>query len=396
MELSDLVYIDATGYHYADYPAFRQWLIDQYTAIYGDDVYLEDDSMDGQFLSVLAQAFYQTATLGAAVYNSFSPTTAQGVGLSRNVKINGLSRLSPSYSTAILTIVGAAGTVITNGIAADVLGQQWALPATVTIPGGGEIDVTATSVTVGFVNAQADTITTIFTPTRGWQTVTNDAAATPGEPVETDATLRLRQAVSTSLPAQTVLDATIGAVANVSGVTKVTGYENYTDLTDANLLPPHSIVIALVGGDSTEIAEAIMTKKTPGTNPEGNTGPINVTDARGLIVPINFTRAVTATIECTVNVTSTTGWSNDYVDSIKDAIAEAINAQPIGSIIYFSALFAPALLVGLPGNGTFSISSLTIGKNGGGQSAANIALDKGIDAENPVCVAGTDITVNVS
>lgn len=396
MELSDLVYIDATGYHYADYPTFRQWLIDQYTGIYGDDVYLEDDSQDGQFLSILAQAYYQTAAVGASVYNSFSPVTGQGVGLSRNVKINGLSRLSPSFSTVTLTITGTSGTVITNGIAADALGQQWALPATVTIPGGGTIDVVATAVLVGFVNAQANTVTTIFTPTRGWQTVNNAGAATPGEPVETDAQLRIRQEVSTALAAQTVLDATVGSVANVSGVTKVTGYENFTNSTDGNGVLAHSIVIALVGGADADIANAIGLKKTPGTNPYGNTGPVNYTDPRGLIVPIKFTRAVTATIQCTVNVTSGTGWSNDYVDSIKTAVADAINALPIGSIVYFSALFAPALLVGMPGNGTFSISSLTIGKNGGGQSAANISLVQGFSAENPVCVSGTDITVNVS
>lgn len=396
MELTDLVYVDATGYHYADYPAFRTWLVDQYKGIYGDDVYLEDDSQDGQFLSILAQAFYQTAALGNAVYNSFSPSTAQGVGLSRVVKINGLRRLSPSYSTATLTIVGTAGTVITNGIAQDSLGQKWLLPASVTIPGGGSVSVTATAEQIGFVTAQANTITTIFTPTRGWQTVNNATAASPGEPVESDAQLRQRQSISTSLPAETPLDATIGAVANVTGVSKATGYENYEDTTNGIGLPPHSIVIAVVGGTDDDIANAIMSKKTPGTNPEGNTGPITVQDNRGLPVLIKFTRAVTAEIQCTVNVTAGTGWSNDYVDDIKAAVAAAINAVGIGQIVYFSALFTPALLVGQPGNGTFSISSLTIGKNGGGQSATNISLDQGIDAENPVCDPAVDVTVNVS
>ena len=396
MTIADLVYIDSTGYHYADYPTFLQWLQDEYRAIYGEDVYLEADSMDGQFLAILAKAFYDTAALGASVYNSFSPLTAQGVGLSRVVKINGLRRLSPSYSTAVLTITGQAGTVITNGIATDALDQKWLLPATVTIPGGGSIDVTATAEQIGFVTAGADTITNIFTPTRGWQTVNNDDAATPGEPVESDAQLRQRQSVSTSLPAETVFDATLAAVANVSGVTKVTGYENNTDSTDANSLTAHSICVVVVGGGNTDIANAIMSKKTPGTNPVGNAGPYTVTDSRGLPVAIKFSRAVTAEIQCTVNVVSGSGWSADYVDVIKEAVAAAINAVPIGGVIYFSALFAPALLVGEDGYGTFSISSLVIGKNGGAQSATNIALATGLNAENPVCNASVDVTVNVS
>src|SRR5271165_3585040 len=106
MTLTDLVYIDSTGHHFADYPSFQTWLTGQYQSIYGADVILTPDSQDGQFLAILARAFYDTAALGASVYNSFSPVTAQGVGLSRLVKINGLTRLSPSFSTVVLTLVG--------------------------------------------------------------------------------------------------------------------------------------------------------------------------------------------------------------------------------------------------------------------------------------------------
>lgn len=85
MELSDLVYIDSTGYHFADYPTFRQFFVQEYQTIYGADVYLEDDSQDGQFLSVQAKAAYDSAALGASVYNSFSPVSAQGTGDRKSV-----------------------------------------------------------------------------------------------------------------------------------------------------------------------------------------------------------------------------------------------------------------------------------------------------------------------
>ncbi len=302
----------------------------------------------------------------------------------------------PSFSTAVLTIEGSGGTVITNGIATDELNQQWLLPATVTIPGGGSIDVTATAQFVGFVTAQAATITNIFTPTRGWQTVNNVDAATPGEPVETDAQLRQRQSLSTAISSKTPFDATLAAVANVTGVTKVGGYENYTNSTDANGIVAHATCVVVVGGGSTDIANAIVSKKTPGTNPVGNTGPITVSDDRGMPVIIYFSRAITAEIHCTVNLVAGTGWSSNYEDEIKTAVAAAINALGIGSIVFYTALFVPALLVGTPAYGTFSVTSITIGKNGGGQSAANINLAVGINAENPVCDPTSDITINVS
>lgn len=396
MTIEELVYIDSTGYHYADYPAFLAWLTAEYQGIYGADVYLEADSMDGQFLAILAQAFYQTAALGASIYNSFSPLTSQGAGLSRVVKINGLKRRVPSYSTVTLTVVGSGGTVITNGIAADAIGQQWNLPASVTIPGGGTIDVTATAAVIGFVTAEMNTITSIFTPTRGWQTVNNAAAATPGDAVETDAQLRQRQSVSTSLPAQTVFDATLGAVANLDGVTKVQGYENFTDIEDANGLDPHSICVVVVGGNEDEIAQAIVDQKTPGTNPVGNTGPITAYDSRGLPLSIYFSEAVTATIAATVTGVANIGWSTDYVPLIKAAVAAAINALPIGQEIFYTALFVPAYLYGTAAFGTFSVTSITIGIDGGSQSSANIVLDTGIDAQNPVCDPDTDVTVTIS
>lgn len=388
MDVTDLVFIDSTGYHYADFPTFQNWLIAQYQQIYGTDVVLTPDSQDGQFLAVIAQSLFDTAALGAAVYNSFSPVTAQGVGLSRNVKINGLNREKPTNSTADLTIVGQAGTVISNGIASDSLNQNWILPASVTIPGGGSITVTATAALIGAVNAEAATITNIFTPTLGWQTVNNVAAATPGAPVESDAALRARQAISTSIPAQTVFDATIGAVSNLPGVTDLKGYENPTDSTDGNGLPPHSICLVVTGGDDVEICQTIMDYKTPGTNTFGDVTE-TVTDAKGMPLAISFQRSIPATIGVQVTITTGAGWSTDFEALIQAAIAAVITAGGIGNTVLYTTLFAPAYLNGAPQSLTYIVDSIEINKNGGSFSAANVALD--FD-EQPVC----DPTVNVA
>lgn len=392
MDFSDLVYIDATGYHFADYPTIRAWLVSEYQAIYGADVYLEADSQDGQWISVIAKSLYDTAALGGSGYNSFSPVTGQGTGLSRLVKINGLTRLVPSYSTAILTIIGTAATVISNGVATDILNQKWNLPTSVTIPDAGTIDVTATAEVIGAVTADADTITTIFTPTRGWQTVNNDNAATPGSPVESDAELRVRQAISTANPSLTVFDGTVGAVANITGVTKVRGYENDTDTTDTNGITEHSICVVVAGGDDEEIAQAIQVHKTPGTGTFGDTTEL-VYDAHGMPLDISFQRAVTATITATVTIAVNDAWSSDYEALIQEAVAETLNAFNIGDVIQYTKLFAPAYLFGTAASLSFDIATIEIGKNGGPESGANIILD--FD-ENPVSDATTDVVVVIS
>ncbi len=387
MTVADLVYIDSTGYHYADYPTFLAFVQDQYRSIYGADVYLGADSMDGQWTAILAQALYDTALLGAQTYNSFSPTTAQGVGLSRVVKINGIARNIPTNSTVVLTIVGTAGTTITNGIAADNLGQQWALPASVTIPPGGEIDVTATAVTMGAVQAEASTINIISTPTLGWQTVNNTAAASPGSAVEQDGELRVRQAQSTALPAQTGIQATKSALANLAGVSDVRAYENG--------LPPHSVCFVVQGGDITEITDTIGLYKTPGTNTYAsgtNARNETYTDPAGLLVPINFYNpAITATIGVELTIKALTGWDTSFETPIAEAVAELVESFGIGSTIVYTQIFVSAYNAA-PIPGTYYVQGVQINKNAGGFSAANIILAFN---EIPVCDPTTDISFTI-
>src|SRR6218665_1781618 len=199
-----LVWIDEAGFHFPDYPTVLAALQDDYRTIYGADVYLENDSQDGQWIAIVAMAIYETLAAAAATYNSFSPLTAIGDALSRNVKLNGIRRNVPSKSSADVLIVGAIGTQITAGVVEDTLGQKWDLPAVVLIPLAGQITVTAMAQDLGAISAAANTINKISTPTRGWQTVNNPLAAVEGEPVETDPELRARQAVSTSLPSLSV------------------------------------------------------------------------------------------------------------------------------------------------------------------------------------------------
>jgi uncharacterized phage protein gp47/JayE len=391
MEVADLAYIDETGYHFSDYPTYLEWLQGKYREIYGADVYLESDSQDGQFLAVLAKSFYDTAALGASVYNSFSPATAQGVGLSRNVQINGITRRSATYSTCDVTIGGTSGTVITGGIVVDELDQKWTIPDT-TIPIAGTIVVTATAQDIGAVNAQAGSINGIFTPTLGWQTVTNIAAATPGEPVETDAELRARQKISTSNPSLTVMDGTVGAVANVSGVTQVRGYENDTESTDGNGLVAHSIEIFALGGDAQTIANTIALHKTPGTKTVGTTSE-TVYDSHGMPLTIRFTRPTVATISVEITVAAKAGWSTDYEALIAAQVAETINAFGIGNNILITRLYQPAYLNGAIQSQTYDLVLVRLKKNAGAFGTANISLN--FD-EYPVCDPDTNFTFIVT
>lgn len=373
MAISDLIYVDQSGFHYPDYPTVLTYLQGEYRTIYGADTYLEADSQDGQWVAILALAMYDSMQVAAAVYNSFSPLTAQRDALSRNVKINGIARLVASYSTADLTIVGQAGTIITNGQAKDTLDQKWNLPASVTIPVGGSIVVTATAAEIGAVTAAAGTINKIATPTLGWQTVNNVAAATIGDPVETDAELRRRQAQSTMIPSLSVMEGIVGAVASLAGVNRYRGYENDTGTTDSNGIPAHAISLVVEGGATQAIAEAIAAKKTPGTATYGTTS-YTTYDQYGVPNVINFFRPTSATISVEVSLTARTGYLSTTADAIKAAVVDYIAGLLIGDDIYISKLYVPANLSNQAVGETFDVTQIRIKKGSGSWVTTNLTL----------------------
>ncbi|CAB3866158.1 MAG: baseplate J/gp47 family protein [Achromobacter ruhlandii] len=376
--LSTAPVIDATGIRAPSYGEVLQYFKEQYRGIYGADTYLEADSQDGQLLAVFALAIHEANTAAINVYNAFSPATAANAALSSNVKINGLARGVATRSSVDLRIVGQSGVTIVDGVATDADRGRWLLPASVTIPPGGEITVTAQSQALGAVTAAAGSINQIGTPTLGWQSVSNPAAATPGAPVESDAALRVRQAVSVALPSRSVLEGTIGAVASVPGVLRHAAYENDTAAADAHGLPPHSIALVVDGGDAALIAQAIAAKKTPGTGTHGTTTVV-VTDIYGIAHRIRFFRPTIVPLAVDVQMRALAGYNTATGQAVQRAVADYINGVAIGGGASASVEWADAISAanGVPGNGTFKITGLTLrGPAGNGVPDVSLAFNE--------------------
>ncbi len=346
-----------------------------YWSIYGSDANLDADTQDGQWVAVQAQAIYECGQTAVAVYNSFSPSTAQGAGLSSVVKINGIAREVPTNSEAIVTITGQAGTTINAGIIGDSLGlgTQWNLPSVVVIPVSGTIDVTATAVDLGDITAGTGTLTVIITPTRGWQNVTNPAAATPGEPVETDAQLRQRQTSSVSLPALTVNESIFGSLDGLPGVSRVALYENDGDATDANTVPPHSICIVIEGGDVTQIVDTIALKKTPGTGTYGDISQV-VIDQNGVPDTIRFFQLSVVPLTVEIDIKPLVGYTDVIGAELEANVIAFVNALLIGEESYLSRLYTPANVGSVGDGATFVVRAIRQSRDGNPPAAANVPI----------------------
>ena len=357
--MPDGAYIDRDGFHLPEYPATLEKLQQGLRDIFGQDLYLEPDSQEGQLAAIIALAQQDTYALAAAVYNAFSPQTAQGAGLSRMVVINGLRRQTAGVSTAPVRLVGAAGTIIRNGQLEDDAGNKWNLPAQVVIPVSGEITVTASAEKAGDIRAAAGEIKTIATPCRGWQSAVNTQAATPGRAVETDAALRARQAASTALPSRTVFEGTLGAVGAVDGVTRWRGYENDTSETDANGLPGHSICLVVEGGDAASIAESIALKKTPGCHTHGDVEVVT-RDEMDMPHAIRFFYARPVRVRVRVTIKPLAGYLSSTARLIRENLAAHINALPIGEDVMASRLLSPINAADLEGRRSFDVVRIEI------------------------------------
>lgn len=336
-----------------------EYLKAEYRAIYGDDVYLENDSQDGQWIGVVARLIAECGAVSADVYASFSPKTAKGEALSRNVAINGIRRALASYSYVDVVISGTPGTEIKNGFATDKNNNKWVFAESIMIPETGYITVTARSEKLGAILAQIGSVNVIGKPTRGWVSVINETTSQLGVPIENDAKLRQRQALSVAIPAQSKLDGIKGALFGLGGVSRCKTYENETDKVDALGLPPHSVCVVVSGGDAEEIAQIMRAKKSMGCRYFGNTD-ITIMDNFNEPQVISLYRPNVRNIGFYINLESNSAYTTTIGQQIKQALADHVNQLDIGDKLTVNKAMVAVGLYGSLDAMSYEVLSITI------------------------------------
>ncbi|HET8689329.1 MAG TPA: baseplate J/gp47 family protein [Methanosarcina sp.] len=350
------------GFTYSDYPTTLTYVQNIFRTIYGQDIYLEADSKDGQLAAAFALAIYDTNQQTAQTINALSPIYAQGQQLSSSVLINGITRKGATASTATVTLSGTAGVQITGASVKDINGNIWTL-ANCQIQSGGTVDTLATCQTLGAISALPNTINVINTPILGWTSVTNSSSATTGINQESDSALRVRQSSSVSLPAITVLGGLYGALANLNTVLRVKVYENNTDSTDANGLLPHSIAAVVEGGVTQDIINTIALRKTLGANTNGTTSGTYI-DQYGISTVLKYYPVAYTDVYINISLTRLTGWTVTIQNEIVTSLINYIASLAIGQSVLYSKIWTYANLAGASDNLTYNITSLQIKSTG--------------------------------
>lgn len=341
-------------------------------AIFGQDIDLSSDTMDGQHLGLFSEAVADIDELAELVWQSFDPDFATGASLSRLAKINGIERNQGAYSVATLTLTGKPNTLIPKG---SIVSNESGSVKVYTINDaridvGGLAEVNASPDTTGAIQASAGTLNHIKSPIYGWTTVTNTNSMTVGKVRETDQDLRLRRRASVSKGNRNMTESLWASLSNLEGVIEVAVLENASGEVDSRGLPAHSIHTVISGGDDLAIANEIWINKTAGTVLAGmNTVTIN--DFMGGTQDIKFSRPLSVPVKVKVNITPRAGWSYKSAAQIRDVLFDYINSsQRVGEELISSGLYSPLNEIG-----GFSINRVYLAKKGDPFAEQSLKVD---------------------
>ena len=311
----------------------NEWFEDEqgrYQAI-DSDWNLDPSTPDGIKLATDSEIWANLDELGQKAYNSKDPSKASGNDLDAVASITGTKRGLGTFSTSSVDLIGTNGETILAGkiFESTENGSRWAVDNDTIIVGVTPAPITA--IERGTIQASIGTITKIVEPQSGLESISNPAVATPGTNPDTDAELRIERENGVSLPGQNQVDSTFAAIANIDGVRRVKIYENDdTSPVDANGLPIHSTAIVIDGGDNTEIATAIYSKRNPGVIQHELTNPVTVpitSEVTGNEKDIKFNRPDFVDVIIVYNVTTDGSLPVNVAQLIKDATLSYVDGD---------------------------------------------------------------------
>lgn len=306
---------------------------------------LDPSTPDGLKLASDAETFGALDETLQQAYNSKDPNKATGHELDVICALTGAKRSAGSASSVDIVIRGLANYPIAAGfrIRSRTTGTQWRLTNTYTLDSTGTVTAPFTSITSGAIEADAGTLTEMVDTIPGVLSVSNPEPATPGTGVENDSSLRIKRSTAVGRPGNNQIDSMYGELFAVSGVRRVRVYENDTEATDADGLPPHSTASIVDGGTDDDVAMALYIKKNPGATMYQAGTPVTV-NVRSTLYPSNvktirFSRPDYVDIVIVVNVRASSLLPSQEI--LESEIRQAVMEYAAGDLIPTEYGFKP-------------------------------------------------------
>ena len=345
--------------------------------------------LNGIFCSHLRMAY----EVLAIAWNGNNPDAAEGAQLEQVSAITGTTKApaTPSRFTGTRKLqlsLNAGVTVpalITKFHVAGNPDISFHTTEQVTSISAGVYEVSAECDETGPIACNANTLTVISTPVSGLNAVNNPFNAEIGTLQDNDTQLRARRERELRATGSATVDAMRADIlaielANKSKpILECVVLENYTDTTDGNGLPPHSLEALVFDGVALDcpddtIAQTIWASKPGGIQMIGTSDGTAV-DSRGKLHSILFTRPTLkeTILEATLTLANPTQVPSDYLSAVQTAVM-AMYAKKVkmGSVI--RANHYEAAIIAIPG---IDDASVKLGFNPPGtlgSAGANLSL----------------------
>lgn len=287
---------------------------------------LSERAVFGNSSNIDAGAIDELEQLVEEAYYAFDPDNASDDRLVALALLSGVARRGATKGLVTVTLdLDASQTYAPGDLAAHVVDEptnRWLNRDEVVSTTAGNYEAAFESENAGAAAvAEAGTLTVIATPVSGWNAVTNDDAATPGQDIESIAALRIRREQALSPGGSRTRGAIRAKLILVDGVLSAEVFENTSSITDSDGIPPKAIRAVVWDGSpaaasNDDIAQAIYDHKAEGILAHGSESG-TARDSTFGPVTVFFDRATASDITVAVNIQSDAGVA---IEDVKAAI----------------------------------------------------------------------------
>lgn len=305
-------------------------LVEKFKLIYGEDINIEQNSPDGQFLNILAQEKKDTLDLFTQFYNNLDVDRVFGIPQQILYKLNGLTINAYTYSYVYIDVTTNMNVTLKgldddinniDGVGytvRDTNGNRWILAQTTNVS-SGTTTLNFRSAELGAITSLPNTITIMETVQRGVVSVNNLAANyITGNTGETAARFRQRRNRAMAVASQGFDESIQSQMLNLENVTQCKVYDNRTAET-VNTIPAHTVWVIVEGGTPEEIGRIIYNNLPPGIPMKGSQ-TVLITKTNGNTETIYYDLPVAIPLYIRVTIKNFTNASID-TDYIKQQLA---------------------------------------------------------------------------
>lgn len=308
------------------------------------------------------------------------PAFAEGRFQDAIGRIYFIERNGPVPTTLQILCTGAVNTSIPVGsLIVDPGNNQYSCLVSGTIGPNGTVTLTFAATVAGSLAVPSSV--QIFQSISGWDTATL-LSGVPGQNTETRAAFEARRGLSTAANSLGSLPSILGTVLSVPGVLQAFVFENTSNVSTIQgnvTIAPNSVYVAAFGGNPTQVAQAIWSRKAPGCAYGGGNTTVTIQDTSPGYSPPFPTYTVTYQIPnplqllFAVQIVNSVAVPANATTLIQNAIVNAAAGNPnaqnvidgpqatIGSKVWASRFVPPIAALGTWAQG--NVISLLIGSN---------------------------------